>query len=98
MITALENATDFAAEETKLLGKAAIVKIAGQDAASGKVLANDGATGDVDPRDAFCEALASHMTATGETDPVKAKNSLKKKSPNLFEALGSRDAAAATNK
>ena len=92
-IDLLANTADDAAFKTTsdgLLNGANIVKTIGGDSArSGKVLANDGTDpgADVDPRDAFMEAVKKHMNDTKETDLGKAMKAVKTQCPQLYQEL-----------
>ncbi len=67
-ITSLENSADFDAAAKALFAAASVVKIAGQDTETGKVLANDEAMA---LQREYNSAFQMELTAAGQ-DPVKA--------------------------
>jgi len=80
----LENSADFERDGAALLDAPVRFKTTGS-AESGKILSNQGATGDA--REEYCGAVERHMKETGETDPIKAHHTVMQNHPGLAEKL-----------
>jgi hypothetical protein len=92
-ITTLANCADeagFKAASEKLLGKANIIKLSGVNTQSGKVLGNEGATGETDSRDEYATAIAEHLKLNPGHGPIQAHNAVMKKYPTLADKLKAR--------
>jgi hypothetical protein len=83
-VAALENTGDFERDSAALLESATRYKTVGS-VESGKVLSNEGTTGDA--REEYRAAVEKHVKETGESDPVKAHQAVMKSHPGLAEKL-----------